>query len=1005
MRKNSPIFIAATIILLILSGLVSAAFMILNYTSNIIHEEIMMLPEEITSAETPAKAITNPDREIRGVWIASVSNINYPSKKGLSEKELKEELNKIVANCVELNLNTIFFQVRPSSDALYKSDIFPASEFVSGKQGDGSFDSLAYLLDLAHKNDIDVHAWINPLRVTGSGSEAYKQKDTSLLADSNPAKLHPEWTLTYDDLIYYNAGIPEVRQLIADGVAELVNNYDINGIVFDDYFYPYPVAGCTLEDSETYSIYGGEMNIEDWRRENVNSMVKLCYDTVKSIDNSCRFGIAPCGIWQNSSNDNGGSDTRGFEAYSEIYCDALAWISGGYIDYIAPQIYWQFTTSAARFDTLVRWWNAQLDEYDNIDLLICHAAYRSAEWGTENEIRNQIEYARSERSYKGSLLYGYAAIEADDMGLKEQLKTVYSDEIIYSDIASNGVHVSVSSPASGSYINEETTYIIGCSDPAYPLYVDGKSVSRTKNGYFSLYVSLKKGENKFVFTHNGEEIVYIINRGSVAASTASGPSTLESFSLTSLAPIYDCMLPSGSEITIKATAPAGSVVTAEIAGQKLTLTPTLKQKGTGLLKEIYIATLTLPDVTDGQIEDYGKIIYTAEYNGEKLTVEGSRIRSTGKDSKIAVEVINSDSELKISETSWYYDDYTPAQIGMRDYAVSQKNGYYKLRFGGYISDDDVMELPDTDIPLAQLYDAEIISEINGKYTYIKLGVSENIPVNGYVADGKFVFTLLNVNASTAKIIKFTDNPLFSDITGEKHPTLENAYKYYLTLKNIDNFYGYEFAYEDGKLIVMLRNPQKLSESTSFPLSGKTIILDAGHGGYDNGAAGPDGRTNESDLNLSITKAAAEKLIWLGAEVILIRDDDTAVELLDRCKQLSEINPDLCISVHQNSMGYSSDITKIRGLLGLYFADSGKLLTECVSRSVSDSLNRYMREPSKQRLAMVRNAKFPSTLIEVGFITCIEEYDLLMSENGINSAAQGIADGILEYYRIQATFLE
>ncbi len=954
------------------------------------------------SAASSARAISNPDREVRGVWIASVSNINYPSAKGLGAEELKKELDAIVDTCRELKLNTIFFQVRPASDALYESALFPASEFVSGQQGSGDFDSLAYLIERAEPYDIDIHAWVNPLRVTTTQSKSIED-----LHPTNPAAIHPEWTVKYDGKLYYNAGIPEVRQLVADGVREIVEKYAVKGVVFDDYFYPYPVTGQVFDDSAAYKASGSELSRGDWRRENVNEMVRLCYESVKDVRSHCLFGIAPFGIWDNSDGENGGSDTKGLSAYDSLFCDALAWIEGGYIDYIAPQLYWQFTNASARFDVLVRWWNAKL-EGSEVDLLISHAAYRSTDWQSDEEIRNQVSYARSERAYQGSVHYGYAAIAANEQGLQEQLLGLHENEIIYPDIVSDGRALAISSPEDGSYMNVTATYVLGTSDPAYPVYLNGEPISRTKSGHFSLYLPLEKGENTFVFTQNGEETVYTLHRGTQpSADGDKKPATLEEFGLSALAPAYDCMLPAGTTLTLRATAPAGSKVSAEIFGKTVKLSATIKPKGSGMLKEVYEGKVRIPDgIAVGTVKDYGKIVYTATYHGDTVTAEGAWIRGLGKDAAVAVEVLKDDSNLKISETSWYYDDYTPASAGMRDMAVALQNGYYKLRCGGYIASSDVKELPDSTVTLAKVQAASIA--VTEEQVRLQFGVSECLPVNGFLEDGCFVLTLMNAESDGMPPVDMVQNPIFSSIRGEKNDTRENSYRYYLSLHHPENFYGFSFSYEIGEngqkfLILSLRSPQGLVAGQQ-PLSGRTVVLDAGHGGNDRGALGPDRSCTEDDLNLAIALAAVEKLRGLGAEVILVREDDTTVSIYDRMDLLCQLNPDLCISIHQNSMDFSVDITRVRGLLALYYADSGVLLSRCVSNAMADSLNRYERDVQKQKLAMVRNAKFPATLVEVGFITCVEEYELLRSEVGIDLAAEGIAEGVLSYYRAQQEYL-
>ncbi len=375
--------------------------------------------------DTPQALTESSEEEIRAMWIATVANINFPSAKNLSGRAVKSEIDSILKTLKDNSMNTVIFQVRPSSDALYKSKIFPSSEFLCGDQGaqfpDGT-DVLEYLISQAKKSEIKVWAWVNPLRVSTSMNEA--GEDISLLSADNPAYKNPEYCVSYNGGIYYNPGIAEVRTLVSEGVKEIAANYDVDAILFDDYFYPYPVEGIEYDDSSTYSNSGTSLSLEDWRRENINLLVKESYNAVKSADPDCKFGVSPFGIWQNNDGSNGGSDTSGLSAYSAIYCDTLAWIKGGYIDFISPQIYWDFSYDAAPYATLVDWWDKVLCDTD-IPLIISHAAYRAEEWDNQNEIADQVEYARTKSSYRGSAMYGYSAVSANTNAVADSIRSVY----------------------------------------------------------------------------------------------------------------------------------------------------------------------------------------------------------------------------------------------------------------------------------------------------------------------------------------------------------------------------------------------------------------------------------------------------------------------------------------------------------------------------------------------------------------------------------------------------
>lgn len=370
---------------------------------------------------------------IRAVWIATVSNINYPSQRDMSEQQLSSELDNIVENAARLGANTIFFQVRPCSDALYNSSIFPQSHYVSGRRGeaaDGGFDSLAYLISAAHSKGISVHAWVNPVRVLSGSKQDPATADE--LCEDEPAALHPEWTVQYaDGKLYFNLGIPEVRTLISDGVYEIVKNYDVDGVVFDDYFYPYPVYDeggdmAVFDDSDAYAKYGGTMSLDDFRRDCVNTLVRVCKIAVKKANKNCLFGIAPFGIWKNSVSE-GGAGTAGLEAYYEIYCDALSFAREGNVDYVAPQLYWGIGDESADFIRLADWWNTALSGTDTV-LIPCLAAYRYTEGSySKGELTAQIEYARKLTGYAGCAVYGYAALTDNSLSVSGELAALWGE--------------------------------------------------------------------------------------------------------------------------------------------------------------------------------------------------------------------------------------------------------------------------------------------------------------------------------------------------------------------------------------------------------------------------------------------------------------------------------------------------------------------------------------------------------------------------------------------------
>jgi len=356
-KKKEFHFFALALIPLLLLLLLGGALVVLKMTSGE-SESLFSLFKGTPGAPLEA-FMDHADRELRGIYVATAYNINYPTKQNRNQNQLKKELDHIIDTCLSNRLNAIYFQVSPNSDALYVSDILPFSYVLTGTEGKeppGGFDPLAYLLEKAHEKNIEVHAWVNPVRVS-TESLSFDQ-----LSADNPARKHPEWTVEYGGVVYYNLSHPEARALQASVCAELSEKYDIDGILFDDYFYPYPKENETFDDEEEYNTYGsGFDSIADYRRHCTTELVKNCYEEIKKAAPDCLFGIAPFGIWQNDDGNNGGSATKGFESYESLYCDTLSFIGQGYVDYVAPQLYWQMDYDAASYTVLCHWWNAAVE--------------------------------------------------------------------------------------------------------------------------------------------------------------------------------------------------------------------------------------------------------------------------------------------------------------------------------------------------------------------------------------------------------------------------------------------------------------------------------------------------------------------------------------------------------------------------------------------------------------------------------------------------------------------
>ncbi len=289
-----------------------------------------------------------PKREFRGAWIQCVNG----QFQGMSKERMQAELTRHLDALKRCNINVVIFQVRPEFDALYPSKLEPWSRFLTGVQGqDPGWDPLQWMIDESHKRGMELHAWINPFRA--------KTKGTTRLANTHPYLLYPERYFAYGDLLVADPALPENRAYICRVAQDIVSRYDVDGLHIDDYFYPYPEAGRAIPDDASYARYkNGIQDRSEWRRYNVNLFIEQLFKTIRNTKPWVKFGISPFGIYHNARNGGKvpGSNTNGLQNYDDLYADILLWVNKGWVDYNAPQVYWEIGHAAADYDTLVKWW-------------------------------------------------------------------------------------------------------------------------------------------------------------------------------------------------------------------------------------------------------------------------------------------------------------------------------------------------------------------------------------------------------------------------------------------------------------------------------------------------------------------------------------------------------------------------------------------------------------------------------------------------------------------------
>ncbi|MCL2421672.1 MAG: family 10 glycosylhydrolase [Defluviitaleaceae bacterium] len=858
-----------------------------------------------------------PAREFRGVWVTTVINLDFPSQPGLSNADMKREIDYIVEHSRSVGLNAIILQVRPAGDAIYPSSLFPWSKYVTGEQGlppaDG-FDPLAYWIEQAHANGLELHAWINPFRVTHSTSRI---TDVNLLHPTNPARMRPDLVMAHGNALYLDPGFPDSRQLIFDGVVELLTNYALDGIHLDDYFYP----GRDFDDAASFAIYGMGMDHTQWRVNNINSLIYGLQQTINEINPDVKLGISPTGIWANSATHPLGSDTRGYQHYFELSADSRRWVQEGWIDYIVPQIYWHIGFEIAEYETLLRWWE-DLVRGTDVELHIGHAAWREQE-GQANfsgEMLRQMQMNAESDVVAGSVFFRWASLQGP---VGETLRHWYAakpqnmnraiprqpvllmDELF---VAIPSRDVTVAGGATGHTI-------AGSSIPGLPLFMNGEPVTnRTPEGFFGVFVPITNGTNTFEFTQPGQPTaVRHITRN--APAPPAGPDSIPT-------PPTTPQTPPAPPATREYTEPYYATITSEVAWM---------------------------------------------YPGATVTGGTNWMLERGMRDRITASALDG-RWLRLSNGGWIDSNHVER---VRSEALTENN----LRNGSFSRDGHI----------------ETISwQINGSGSAAARAVFEENRLTVYFG------------MQTEPPHMRTTRPPAGSLFASMHSGVTDNGIAYITLTPQEDIRinGYDIRIENNRLILTVMTPRPLYPSWRTPFNGFTFVIDAGHGGSDYGAIGPMGpRMAEKHINLINSIKLAERLEEMGANVILVRDEDTEHTLIERVKVSRAARPDMFISMHANSVDETTDSTSIRGFTVWYRNETSHYLARTIMdhmHAVNPGTNRWAN-PNQANFHVCRPTWAPSILLETSFMPNIDDFAWMISPAYQDRLAEETVLALIGYY--------
>ena len=984
--------------------------------------------------------------EMRGLWVTSAYNLDWPSRRDLTPAQIRAEIDDILTRAANQGINAVFVQVRPAADALYRSDYFPWSHLLTGTQGQApanNFDPLEYWVQQAHALGIEVHAWLNPFRVTFPNQNITNPR---YLAPNHPARRDPSLVIAYRTSLFFDPGNPAARQLIVNGAAQLMRDYNLDGIHLDDYFYP----SRNFPDQATFARHGGGMDLHDWRRENINALIRDLQRVTHEANPNASFGVSPFAIWMNSSNHPFGSDTRGgIESHYNQYADTRRWVLEGWVDYIAPQIYWVEGNAAACYEIVLSWWE-NLVRGTDVRLYVGLAPYREVNRETEQRFANwrqgdiirQLERNARSSEVRGSIFFrerfmrssvGDAIGEFYRRNLPGQVPTrpqtgtpPTTPQPPANEIPpppqrpSNNIprfpiptppmpappnpamdRLLVAQPSRAEFTVTDASgfWFYGSAVPGTHVYVNNSRISdRTEEGFFSVFLPLERGRNNFTFTQQGQTSVTrtIINN----APTPAGPPATMPVGIQNPFPATDEWARTGSTVTLRATAPAGATVTAEIGGQTVTLTQTnanLRATASNIVAAQFTGTFTLDAAAaDDAILDIGRPVYTMTWEGQTRTATApGHIRQLGRSAPFFAEVT--------SPSVWVFPNAATTGgsgwallRGQTDRVAAITGDWVRLASGGWVEREHVRTWQDSNLVPA----AGFLS--NGQYTpgrYFDT-ITWNAPFSPAVQaefDGSELIVSLGVQATAPPLSYNINDTLFSEIRVGTH---NGAPAYFMTLREGQRLEGFYTTFYDEQLQLVLRRRRPLTPGNN-PFDGFTFVIDAGHGGTDPGAVGPMGPVmSEAVIVLAQANLITRELEALGANVVRIRNTDTFYTLQQRVDLSRAANPDMFLSLHVNATAETTDATNIRGFTVWFRNENSRPAAASFMESMYN-VNPYTnrnRAPSQANFFVCRPQWSPSILLEASFTNNIHDFSWLINPRRQEEYARAVVNALLAYFR-------
>ncbi len=926
-----------------------------------------------------ARAAAQEGGDFRAVWVSTVLNLDYPAAPTPDAAELSRMADEILDGAVDMGFNAVILQVRPASDAIYQSDIFPWSHYLTGEAGkapDGGFDPLAYWVEAAHARGLELHAWINPYRITKNTAE-HTIETLDQLPEGSPAREHPEWAVKYGGDFYFDPALPEVRALVTNGVREILENYDVDGIHLDDYFYP----GQDFDDSASYAAYGEGRGLADWRRENVNMLIRDLHDAVSEHPGAL-FGVSPAGIWANRATDERGSATSGGEAYTQHYADTRLWVEEAMLDYICPQIYWHIGHARADYAELVSWWSA-LCRDSSVQLYIGMAAYRvdgedeADAWQGYGEILRQLDLNRKTAGIDGVVLFRYGSL-AENAPLADAVGAWFASHHVYP--------LAVCLPERDLTTDLASYYIGGSSAVGHELTCNGTPVEGvSESGFFGIHAALDYGPNIFEFVQNGITVRRTIT------CVAKLPDYGTAGAVTSAFPTSNYYSLPGYHIELRCTAPVGASVKAEFGGRTYVLYPDRypSSQDSSADTTVFRAAVMLPGRSDG-LDDLGAPVYTMRWRGERQRVAAAGHLYLVRDG----EALTAQMEGPVyayESASFSGGCINEYAAGMKDNVSYISGAFLKLSSGYWVSAQDVTVQRGAITAHTVKSVSHTIYKGYEQITLHKKGGAAGYA--SYDADARTV-TLRVSPAENAPELTLRQGSLFSSCAASVE---DGCAVYRLTLREDAALGGFYTEPAKNGVALIVREKRGTADG-AYPLSAHTIVIDAGHGGASTGTLGLLGAAYpEKDANLDLASALAEKLRGLGATVIETRTDDTDVSLEERVSVSRAARPDLFLSIHCNNLASDADMTTVEGFSAYYREPVSRSAAETLFETCLSETSGDERGLHEQNLYVCRGSWCPAVLFETAFMSNPRDFERLSSSAWRDAMTDALVRGVLAYF--------